>query len=212
MSKITIIEGNSNDKDQIRAYLVKGEKGDKGDKGQDGTGTKLSDLENDMGFMTETDATTLMESMLEDKVLSIYPIGSLYFTTTNVNPSTYIGGYWEQVAVGQFLVGAGTGTDQNNVEKTFVVGENAGEYQHTHEAGSYYAMTNPTGGGQNYKNMHRAFTTDYAITGSGGSKGMESNDNSNAGIQVDGTSGSSNNVVPSFGLYAWKRVNPPEEE
>lgn len=33
MSKITIIEGNSNDKDQIRTYLVKGEKGDKGDTG-----------------------------------------------------------------------------------------------------------------------------------------------------------------------------------
>lgn len=31
MSKITIVEGNSNDKDQVRAYLVKGEKGDPGD-------------------------------------------------------------------------------------------------------------------------------------------------------------------------------------
>ena len=31
MSKITIIEGNSNDKDNVRAYMVKGEKGDQGD-------------------------------------------------------------------------------------------------------------------------------------------------------------------------------------
>ena len=35
MSKITIIEGNSNDKDQVRNFMVKGEKGDKGDKGED---------------------------------------------------------------------------------------------------------------------------------------------------------------------------------
>lgn len=34
MSKITIIEPNTSDKDQIRAYLVKGEKGDKGDNGE----------------------------------------------------------------------------------------------------------------------------------------------------------------------------------
>lgn len=31
MSKITIIEGNSNDKDNVRAYMVKGEKGEQGD-------------------------------------------------------------------------------------------------------------------------------------------------------------------------------------
>ena len=31
MSKITIIEGNSNDKDNVRAIMVKGEKGDMGD-------------------------------------------------------------------------------------------------------------------------------------------------------------------------------------
>lgn len=212
MGKITIIEGNSNDKDNIRLYMTKGEKGDKGDKGQDGTGTKLSDLENDMGFMTETDATTLMNTLIEDRVLSMYPIGSLYFTVNNVNPSTFIGGYWQQVATGQFLVGAGTGTDQNNVEKTFIVGENAGTYEHTHEAGTYYAMSNPTSGGQNYKNMGLSFSTDYEITGAGGSKQMASNDNTNAGIQVDGISGSSNNVAPSFGLYAWQRINPPVEE
>lgn len=34
MGKITIIEGNSNDKDQVRTYLVKGEKGEKGDTGE----------------------------------------------------------------------------------------------------------------------------------------------------------------------------------
>ena len=31
MAKITIIEGNNNDKDNVRAYMVKGEKGEKGD-------------------------------------------------------------------------------------------------------------------------------------------------------------------------------------
>lgn len=34
MSKMTIIEGNSNDKDNVRVLMVKGEKGDKGDNGE----------------------------------------------------------------------------------------------------------------------------------------------------------------------------------
>lgn len=53
MSKITIIDGNSNDKDNIRAIMVKGEKGDKGDTGDP---TKLSQLENDVGFITSEEA------------------------------------------------------------------------------------------------------------------------------------------------------------
>lgn len=50
MSKITIIEGNSNDKDQIRAFLVKGEKGDKGDVGPIG--------DNQLTIGTVTSGTT----------------------------------------------------------------------------------------------------------------------------------------------------------
>ena len=34
MSKFVIVEGNSNDKDNVRTYMVKGEKGDKGDNGE----------------------------------------------------------------------------------------------------------------------------------------------------------------------------------
>ena len=34
MSRLTIVEGNSNDKDNVRAIMVKGEKGDKGDNGE----------------------------------------------------------------------------------------------------------------------------------------------------------------------------------
>ena len=34
MSRLVIVEGNSNDKDNVRAIMVKGEKGDKGDNGE----------------------------------------------------------------------------------------------------------------------------------------------------------------------------------
>ena len=45
-------------------------------------------------------------SALLDKV---YPVGSIYISTANVNPSTFIGGTWAAYAQGQFLLGAGSG-------------------------------------------------------------------------------------------------------
>ena len=38
----------------------------------------------------------------------IYPIGSLYFNTTGVNPSTFLGGTWQSFGAGKVLVGQDT--------------------------------------------------------------------------------------------------------
>lgn len=50
-----------------------------------------------------------------------------------------------------------------------------------------FALANPTGGGMNYSNAGRAFNTDYWIDGSGGTKGVTSRPNANAGIKIGGT-------------------------
>lgn len=201
MAKITIIEGNSNDKDKIRAFLVKGEKGDKGDKGEDGTGTKLSDLENDMGFVTDTEIDNLINTAVNEKMLLMYPIGSIYFTANNVNPSTFIGGYWERIAEGQFIAGVGTGTDMNNAEKTIIAGANAGEYEHT-------LTTN-----EMPKHKH---TLNWTPTQSRGQIVAEGNlylgsTNYTMNTSEQGNDEAHNVTPPSFGLYAWQRVEPPQE-
>ena len=61
----------------------------------------------------------------------VYPVGSIYMTTNSQNPSTLFGGEWVAWGQGRVPVGAGTGTDINNVSKTFESGVTGGEYNHT---------------------------------------------------------------------------------
>ena len=52
---------------------------------------------------------------------ALYPVGTIYQSTKNVNPSTFIGGTWTQLT-DRVLVGAGT---------TFAAGATGGEATHT---------------------------------------------------------------------------------
>lgn len=57
---------------------------------------------------------------------NIYPIGSIFLTVNNANPSTYFGGVWEQIAGGKYLFGVG-GADGN-----VPPGSTGGGWRHTH--------------------------------------------------------------------------------
>ena len=208
MSKIIIMEGNSNDKDQVRTYYCKGEKGDKGDKGdkgQDGAYSKTSELTNDSGFTTLTE----VENAGFIKTNTLFPIGALYFTATNTNPSSFLGGTWSRVAEGLFLVGVGKGTDENGVQLDFVAGANAGEYEHiqtigelaTHNhsfsANGTYAKPSGTSDvnadiGSPRADVYSSTTEDtISVSGTTDNKGT------NQGMNI---------VNPSFGLYVWQRT------
>ena len=50
---------------------------------------------------------------------NIYPVGSIYMSVNNVNPSTLFGGTWEAWGAGKVPVGVNTGESEfNTVEKT----------------------------------------------------------------------------------------------
>lgn len=78
MSKITIVEGNSNDKDQVRAYLVKGEKGDPGDL----SGADIVDN------LTSTDNTKVL-SAKQGKVLKDLIDKKVYYFNNVANMKNY---------------------------------------------------------------------------------------------------------------------------
>lgn len=62
--------------------------------------------------------------------LELFPIGSIYLSTTATNPSSYIGGTWEKYGQGRTLIGEGTGVDSESLEKTFENGTTGGQYNH----------------------------------------------------------------------------------
>ena len=62
---------------------------------------------------------------------AMYPVGSVYITYNNINPSTFLGGTWEQFGQGRTLVGEGTGND-GSTSMSFTSNSSDGKYKNTH--------------------------------------------------------------------------------
>ena len=119
-----------------------------------------------------------------------YPVGiGTYITQTNTNPGTFLGGTWTLVSQGRVLVGVGTGTDKNNISKTFVAGANEGEYEHklAEEETPFYACKKESDVGFGLSTGGVGFGGRVAVT----NNGKESS------LKLD---------IPSFGVYVWKRT------
>lgn len=83
----------------------------------------------------------LNPSALIDKV---YPVGSIYMSVNNVNPSALFGGTWVSWGAGRVPIGVNTGdSDFNTVEKTG--GGKTFNNSHTHVVGSHtHTLNNHT--------------------------------------------------------------------
>lgn len=65
------------------------------------------------------------DNTASDLVNKIYPVGSIYISVVNTNPTTFFGGTWESFAQGRTLVGVGPDSDFNTSMKV------GGEKAHT---------------------------------------------------------------------------------
>ena len=129
----------------------------------------------------------------------IYPIGSIYISTSSVNPSSLFGGTWEPFAQGRTLIGVDT-TDTD-----FDTAENiGGEKQHIltiNEMPSHnhnmYSLNNSgdgtiTGGGgitQDSGAPYKTYYAKFAMENSGGGQAH-------------------NNLQPYITVYMWRRIEP----
>lgn len=138
---------------------------------------------------------------IEELANMIYPVGSIYLSVNNVNPSTIFGGTWEQIK-DRFLLGAGdtytagaTGgsADAVVVEHTHTV-ENAGQHQHYFSRYSLDIMGGPSGS-NGYKTSS---ASNNQLTQNAGDHTHTIN---NAGV-----SGVGKNMPPYLTVYMWKRT------
>ena len=138
---------------------------------------------------TEIDLLKQQMSNLVDKM---YPVGSIYMTTTYSEASQVhdaIGGEWEKYAQGRTIIGEGTGTDSNGLVKTFENNVTDGEYahtlssseiaSHTHSIPSLSGTTESIGSGYS---LHH--TCETRTTNSGGSHSHRSIANTSYGITI----------------------------
>lgn len=138
-------------------------------------------------------------------VNQLYPVNSIIYTATNVNPGvTLVGTQWQRVAQGLFLAGVGSGVDKNGTG--FVVGEgeaasnfNAGEYNHTltiNEIASHTHSFQPIG------ETNASIQGAYVESAQGPGGALAAITSSSAGGNQ-----AHNNIPPLFGVYVWKRVS-----
>ena len=133
---------------------------------------------------------------LKDKLGNIFlpypclPVGSIYLSVSETNPSTYFGGTWEQWGKGRVPVSVDKGdTDFNEVEKTggkkthkLTINEMP---SHTHSIGNSGSLTS------GYAGMFRCNNNDGY---------------SSSFIQSTGGNQPHNILQPYITCYMWKRV------
>lgn len=155
----------------------------------------------------------------------IRPIGSLYWSENNTNPSTiYPGTTWVQIT-DKFIVAAGS---------TYKAGSSYGAASHTHTSAAHTHTTgnhiltidempshnhllygSPDGSADwidgvqrmkydvNKKTASNTYTLDKLVWNTGGSQAHNHGD---TGSTTPGNTGSSSNIPPSIAMYCWKRT------
>ena len=132
------------------------------------------------------DAAKLGGKTWAERLLDIYPVGSIYMSVSSTSPASMFGGTWEQLK-DRFLLGAGD---------TYANGATGGSATHTLSVDEMPAHSHTTliNIAETMGKVDGGYT--YAI--------------SNSGSFPTGTSGGNkphNNLPPYLAVYMWKRVS-----
>lgn len=149
-------------------------------------------------------------------VLDAYPVGSIYLSTINTNPSDLFGGTWQAWGSGRCVVGVDTAqTEFNTVEKT------GGEKTHTLKVAEIPAHNHTVSGG-NHTHTYTGYinvtaTTSatyqciahkrYAADGTNTPASMNSSGSHSHTVSNTGSGTAHNNLQPYITCYMWKRIS-----
>lgn len=138
-----------------------------------------------------------------------WPIGSIYISVTNTNPSEWFGGTWEVFGTGRCLVGVDTSQSEfNTVMKT-----GGSKYLQSHNH-TFSANTNTTGGhnhglgNQNSNSPNYLYAETYTKGWQGNITTSWGGDHyhSVSGSTSNNGSGNSQNLQPYITVYMWRRT------
>lgn len=162
--------------------------------GGGGTGAEEVDIsdteptEETIKLWVDTSATGGSSSDILDKV---YPIGSIYMSTANVSPESFLGGTWERYGKGRTLMGVDEENDNfNTVNKT------GGEESHVLTISEMPA------------HAHNLATSSEDGTHIDGyyKVGSYNKNNDNLTTSIVGGSQAHNNLSPYITVYMWERT------
>lgn len=129
-------------------------------------------------------------SITPKDIYNLYPIGSIYMSVVNINPSEYFGGTWERFGEGRTIVSVDS--SQSDFNTSMKIG---GEKTHTLTIKEMPAHNHPlkygTGGsgawGTNINQSGSTSSDNFAIANTGGGQAH-------------------NNMPPYITVYMWRRV------
>ena len=172
---------------------------------------------------TSADQVTFKDcppSSLQDMFNLIYPVGSIYMSINNVNPSTLFGGEWSQIK-GRFLVGVGE-IDDNTTDYwgaltgkyNMPAGEKGGQVKHkltidempyhNHDV-SILANGWEGWGDDSFSDHEYSFTSWSNPKVFGGSTEHTSHVQTGVTSRYGGD-GEHNNIPPYYAVYMWQRT------
>lgn len=157
-------------------------------------------------FYGKADVDGLLRDAKAEMLDLIYPIGSIYMSVNDVDPSVLFGGSWERIGQGRTLIGEGTGVDANNTSKTFTNAETNGEYTHTLSTTEMPSHSHRVSSG-----WSSAAGTDRITFGQVSGQYQQSGVGGTWFIENTGGGQAHNNLPPYLVVYIWKRVEPEPE-
>ncbi len=118
-----------------------------------------------------------------------YPVGSIYLSVNNINPSQFFGGTWVAFATGRTLVGVDTTqTEFNTVEKT------GGEKTHKLTINEMPAHT------------HKVGSNNLCVASGNNERKPQPVDGGQDNTTSTGGGQAHNNLQPYITVYMWKRT------
>lgn len=129
---------------------------------------------------------------------AIYPIGSIYMSVNNVNPSELLGGTWVEWGAGRVPVGVGTGNDE--VTEMSI--------QNSDETGGYYKQYLTTDSILWHRHTIKYTAGSFVEDNSGSGNGIASLSGFNDAYTKEvGEQGANIDIMqPWISCYMWKRT------